>query len=285
MQTNYNERLVRRGEIFISRDILKNWNKDLAKMNRNKRGRPYQYPDTLIRTMAYAKQCYGLAYRQTEGLFRAYDLPCVPDYTLLQKRIASMKIKIPARYKKKKNTIIAVDSTGFKVTNSGEWMRSKWNGKRKGFLKMHIAVDVKTGEILVSVITDEHSHDSPQLEKLVKQASKHGTISAVLADGAYDSYRGFSYLSDQKITPGIRVRKNSVPKSRGCRAHKLAVIAQFADYKKWAASVSYGKRWRVESTFSALKRIFGEAVRSKNKKNMATELMLRIMLYNQFLMA
>ena len=79
---------------------------------------------------------------------------------------------------------------------------------------MHI-VDTKTDDMFASVITDQYSHDSTQFEKLVKQASKHGTINAVLADGRYDSYHGFSYLSDQKITPGIRVRRNSVPKSRG----------------------------------------------------------------------
>lgn len=57
--------------------------------------------------MAYAKQCCGLAYRQTEGLFRTYDLPCVPDYTLLQKLITSMK---------NKNIVIAIDGTD-KITN------------------------------------------------------------------------------------------------------------------------------------------------------------------------
>ena len=41
--------------------------------------------------------------------------------------------------------------------------------------------------------------------------------------------------------------------------------------------------WTVESVFSSLKRMFGEeAVRSRNKENMATELMLKIGLYNRF---
>ncbi len=44
--------------------------------------------------------------------------------------------------------IIAIDSTGIKVTNRGQWIRDKWNVKKKGYLKIHIAVDVKTKKIL-----------------------------------------------------------------------------------------------------------------------------------------
>ena len=40
----YNERLVKRGEIFISIDFIKNWKKELEKMNKNKKGISYQYP-------------------------------------------------------------------------------------------------------------------------------------------------------------------------------------------------------------------------------------------------
>ncbi len=41
---------------------------------------------------------------------------------------------------------IAIDSTGIKVTNRGRWMRKKWNVKKKGFLKIHIAVRYKYQE-------------------------------------------------------------------------------------------------------------------------------------------
>ena len=55
--------------------------------------------------------------------------------------------------------IIAVDSTGIKVTNRGQWMHDKWNAqnKKKGYLKIHVAVNIKTKEILASEITDRDS--------------------------------------------------------------------------------------------------------------------------------
>jgi hypothetical protein len=57
--------------------------------------------------------------------------------------------------------IIAVDSTGIKVTNRGQWMQDKWNVKnKKGYLKIHVVVDIKTKQILALEVTDEKVHDS-----------------------------------------------------------------------------------------------------------------------------
>ncbi len=52
--------------------------------------------------------------------------------------------------------IIAADSTGIKVTNRGQWMQDKWDVKnKKGYLKIHVAVNIKTKEILALEVTDE----------------------------------------------------------------------------------------------------------------------------------
>ena len=52
--------------------------------------------------------------------------------------------------------ILAIDSTGIKITNRGQWMDEKWNThNRKGFLKIHVAVDIRTKEILALEVTDE----------------------------------------------------------------------------------------------------------------------------------
>ncbi len=55
-----------------------------------------------------------------------------------------------------KYIIIAADSTGIKITNrEGQWMNEKWNVQRKGYLKIHIAVNIKTKEILALEVTNE----------------------------------------------------------------------------------------------------------------------------------
>ena len=73
--------------------------------------------------------------------------------------------------------IIAIDSTGIKVTNRGQWMRDKWNIKRRGYLKIHIAVNVKSKEILsIKVTDDEHVHDSKALPELVENIIKSDNV-------------------------------------------------------------------------------------------------------------
>ena len=38
-------------------------------------------------------------------------------------------------------------------------MQDKWNIKKKGYLKIHIAINIKTKEILALEVTDEKAHD------------------------------------------------------------------------------------------------------------------------------
>ena len=52
-------------------------------------------------------------------------------------------------------------------------MNEKWNTQnRKGYLKIHVAVNIKTKEILALEVTDEKVHDSKMLRKLVNHVLK-----------------------------------------------------------------------------------------------------------------
>ena len=56
-------------------------------------------------------------------------------------------------------------------------MKDKWNVNKKGYLKIHIAVDVKTKKILSMIkVTDEHVHDSKVLPELVDNIIKSDSI-------------------------------------------------------------------------------------------------------------
>ena len=93
--------------------------------------------------------------------------------------------------------IIAIDSTGIKVTNRGQWLRDKWSVKKKGYLKIHVAVNIKTKQILALEVTDEKVHDGKMMCKLVDRILKQNNavnITTVLADGAYDSNENFKYF-------------------------------------------------------------------------------------------
>jgi hypothetical protein len=180
---------------------------------------------------------------------------------------------------------IAVDGSRIKAHNAGDWIRKVWKVK-KGYLKIHFAVDVKTGQVVSMNVSLEKVGDGKRLKRLVKRAEERVRVKRVLADGAYDSKANFNFLAGEGIKPVIRVRKGSVPRSRGSRAMKLAVIEQQTfKPKAWSRIPRFGYRWRVEGAFSVIKRVFGEYVTAKKFVNIAKEMAMKASIYNTFITA
>ena len=165
----------------------------------------------------------------------------------------------------------------------------KWHVKKKGYLKIHVAVNVKTKKILSMKVTDEHVHDSKALPELVENIIKSDSmetaiIGKLFGDGAYEGNDIFRYLADKGIQPCIKVQKNArVRWKKGHILRNLSVLAQKNDLQKWKDSVSYGQRWIVETVFSSIKRTFGEYVYSVRLKNMIQEMVLKASLYNKMI--
>ena len=145
-------------------------------------------------------------------------------FTTINRRINRLYIRIKdttdsSKEFKDEYIIVAIDSTCVKVTNRGhQWMKDKWHikNKKKWYLKIHVAVNVKTKKILFMKVTDdEHVHDSKALPVLVDDVIKSDSmtpaaaIGELIADGAYDGNNIFRYLEDKGIQPCIKVRKNS----------------------------------------------------------------------------
>jgi hypothetical protein len=102
-----------------------------------------------------------------------------------------------------KDVTIAVDSSGIKVSNREEWIHKKWRVQR-GFIKVHIAVDVKTKQILAIEVTKEDVGDGRVFGKLVRGSAGVANVKKVIGDGAYDSKANFSLASEMKVEPLIR---------------------------------------------------------------------------------
>ena len=191
---SYNQSLVKRGEILFAYDFLDIWDDDLARMNKNKNGKKYKFPDSFILVIVYIRVYFHLPYRQTEGIIKATgkNLPDHPSYSQICRRVNKLDISTKrSDDEDDKDIIIAIDSTGIKVTNRGQWMQEKWNiKKKKGYLKIHIAVNIKTKEILALEITDEKSHDGKVMPRLIDHILKNKNnikIRSALGDGSYDS--------------------------------------------------------------------------------------------------
>lgn len=288
--------------------ILDTWDDKLQRMNKNKMGKPFTFPDSFFLAISYIRYSFHLPYRQTQGIIKATgkNLPSKPSYGHICKRINGLDINIT-----NDNTdnvddddyiIISIDSSGAKITNRGQWMDKKWNvHNRKGYVKIHLAVNVKTKEILALEVTDEKVHDGKMLTKVVSRVLDDSTtrttrttgntklnkkvikIKSALADGAYDSNTNFQYLQEKGITPGIKVRKNSIVSTRNNKLRNSEVMLQSKeDLSKWKTKRKYGYRWMAETAFSTLKRTFGEYVSATRFENMVKEMMIKVSLYNIF---
>ncbi|MGI0081514.1 MAG: IS5 family transposase [Nitrososphaerales archaeon] len=287
--SKYNDELVRRGEIELDPSVVQEWKEELRKENKGKVGEPFHYPEPYIRLIAFVRLLFHLPYRQTEGfmifLSKYVDGVKAIDYSALNRRVNKLQIELEDSLLKSNDPVsIAVDSSGVKVHNSGDWIRHVWK-VRKGYLKIHFAVDIKTKQVVSMDVSSEKAHDSKRLKRLVNRAKENRVrVKRVLGDGAYDTKDDFKFLSDNGIKPVIRVRSNSVPKSNGCLPRKEAVIEQQTfKPKSWSNIHRFGYRWRVEGAYSCIKRIFGEYVTAKKFVNMAKEMALKVSIYNTFI--
>jgi hypothetical protein len=118
------------------------------------------------------------------------------------------RLQLPAKLISKKGvTDIVLDTTGLKIYGEGEWRAEKYGGKKR-WKKLHLALDLKSGKLLLAEITDEHVHDTTYLEEALKRSTRRK--GKVLIDGIADSRRCY-YLSRRYnkalLTP---------PKNRSC---------------------------------------------------------------------
>jgi len=279
----YNESLVRRGELLFDTDFLSGWGRELKRLNEGKEGARYRYPSSLMSMLA-AIHVYLLPYRELEGFLRMFSGHVeglrVPDYTTMW-RISRISVELDPSVDRRKDVTIAIDSTGIKVSNRGEWIRQKWAVKR-GFIKVHLAVDVKTGKILSMEVTKEDVPDERMLVPLVEGAASRASVTRAIGDGAYDSRAAFRYLDAKGIEPVIKVRKNASLRAMGCMPRKLVVAEQLRDYERWKRRRGYGKRARVESAISSFKRTFGEHITSVKWSSIVNELLVKASVYNLF---
>ncbi|EDP75758.1 IS5-like element ISHysp1 family transposase [Hydrogenivirga sp. 128-5-R1-1] len=290
--SKYNGELVKRGEILI--DSMSFGLKAKSERNRNT-GRPPVYSDHLILMLLFIKFALKLPYGQTQGLakklFQNSGLK-IPDFRTLHYRFKTMEINIkdfPDPEDLPDDFVIVLDSTGIKVTNRGEWLRKK-HGKRarKGWIKLHVAFDLKRKKVVEIEVTDERVHDSQKAKKLVEGAKREAKdkgkkVSKVVADSGYDTHEFFRYLHDEGICAGVLVRKGA--KVRGNPLRDEVVRAIRRGKRRWKERIEYGKRWLVENFFSVFKRWFGEYVVSLKFENMKKELVFKVGIMNMLMMA
>lgn len=176
-------------------------------------------------------------------------------------------------------TKFAPDSSGFSTSKFEKWFDHKYGCQRTKnvWVKAHIMVGVKTNVITAVEIKDKDAGDSPQFKDLVLQTCAGFKIDEVSADKAYLSHENLEMIDALGGTAFVPFKSNSVQGLEGTVWEKMFHYFQF---RREEFLAHYHPRSNVESTFSAVKRKFGDAVRSKNDVAMKNEVLCKFLAHN-----
>ena len=274
---NVNETYVQRAIFYLDFEWVESWHDELVEMNNRKRGAQYQFPNSLIKLQAVWLNFFS--YRGAEGITRQLvdlgHLPEYNDYSTIQRRVKGLSLEIP---KPKSNEFsAATDGSGVKMNMSGEYFEEKYgDGKRKKFIKVVITADPFEKDLLKVEVSVEGEGDSePTIaEKHMKSLIEEGnTIDKFFGDGGLDKHDLFDFCDQYRIEPVIKIRENADPEAEGSWKRSVEVKKyKKLGYKRWAKEKQYGRRWTgTEGIFSAVKRIYGERVRSHLVDQMCAE--------------
>ena len=175
----------------------------------------------------------------------------------------------------------SVDSTGFRTTTF-----SAYNGEKHGhsqtkehhWLKAHLCAGAKTNIVAAIAVTKEDGGDSPQFGPLVKKTATGFTIKDVSADLAYSSRNNFEVVDSVGGRAYIPFKKNATGRAAGSALWKK--MFHYFQLNRDEFMEHYHKRSNIEATNAAIKRKFGETLKSKNPTAQVNELLAKIVAYN-----
>lgn len=115
------------------------------------------------------------------------DLP-IPDHSTLSCRASKLgvpKKRHDDRIPRKGPVHVLIDSIGLQLYGAGQWLEERHGVKsRRGWCKLHLALDTDSDDIIAHIITDQDVGDASHVEPLLDQINR--PICQFTADGAYD---------------------------------------------------------------------------------------------------
>ena len=287
----YNKKLVQRGSLtfLIDPKVMKTLEVTAQK---KRKGRPLEFSDQLILMLLMIKIHYKMPYRMLEGFarffFEQFKKMKIPTYSLTCKRAKGLSTKLPKLSSCRPKTVI-VDATGIKIQGEGEWkVKIHGKGRPRKWIKLHVAIDERTQEIVGEISTAATVDDGKAFPKVVRQV--RGRPKLVIGDGAYD---------DQDVRKLIREKggKCLIPPPSNAVCHgtdlerddAIKVIRAFGGDKVaksiWGKLSGYSRRALVETTFSRYKKMFGERAFSRTQERIILENRLKCVLLNRMMRA
>jgi transposase len=175
----------------------------------------------------------------------------------------------------------AVDSTGFGTATYRRWYDAKYGKEmcEHAWLKAHATVGVKAGIVTAVKVTASNTNDCPGLPALLTSTAERFGVAEVLADKAYLSHANLNAIEGAGAVLYIPF------KSKGAGPASWRKMWGCFIYRQDEFQAHYHLRSNVESVFSAVKRKFGSAVRSKKSVARINEVLCKILCHNLAVLA
>jgi transposase len=189
--------------------------------------------------------------------------------TLVEESAAPLKVV---------ETNFAIDSTGFGTTTYRRWYDHKYGREmsEQRWIKAHAMVGVVTNVVSSVEVTDAFVHDSPLLPQLVNATAQRFTIAEISADKGYIANSNLEAIERIGAVPYIPFRSNA--KGDGPEAWRRMYSVFTTERPRFLAH--YHQRSNSETTFSAIKRMFGASVRAKLPTSQKNEVLLKCLAFN-----
>jgi transposase len=126
-------------------------------------------------------------------------------------------------------------------------------------------------------VTGREIGDAPVLPELVETTAQQFTVEQVSADKGYSSHANIEAINYLGATPFIAFKDNAVGNTNSPLWNKAF---HYFSMNREEFLAQYHRRSNVESTFSAMKRKFGDTIRSKTPIAQRNELLLKVLCHN-----
>ncbi len=169
-----------------------------------------------------------------------------------------------------------------------KWLeeKHKTKGNRRAWRKLHLVLDLVSGEIVCSDLTTDDIGDPTALPGLLDQID--GPIEKFLADGAYDGEPTVKGLTDRfgtLIEVTIPPPKNAIlgpdtAQNASIRDRHIADIAAHGRMA-WQKSSGYNQRSRIETQIGRSKTVIGHKLKARSFENQKTEAKIGVRILNR----
>lgn len=182
-------------------------------------------------------------------------------------------------------TDFAVDSTGFTTCRFVRWYDHKWGKEtsHREWIKLHAMTGVRTNVVTSVEVSGSNSHDTNYFRPLVSSTAENFTIDGVMADKAYSNKANATHVEKFGAVPYIPFRTGWIPPAEPLSLELASAwqrMGHLFAYNRDVFLARYHQRSNVETTFSMIKRKFGDSLRSKSDTGQMNEVLCKVIAHN-----